>query len=146
MNYTPKKMELRKVDSKYKSVMIVDDCEIDNHVNEIIIKRAGFAEKVYKHSGAVGSLEFLKNIEMLDYTAVDLLPSVVFLDINMPILDGFQFLDELNNFPTPLNKNIKIVILSSSSNPVDIKRASQYKQVVKFLHKPLRKEDLYNIN
>ncbi|MES2397476.1 MAG: response regulator [Bacteroidota bacterium] len=139
-------MELKKADTKYQSVMIVDDCEIDNYINEIIIKKAGFAENVYKHSGALGSLEFLKNIEMLHYTALDLLPSVVFLDINMPILDGFQFLDELNNFPAPLNKKIKIVILSSSANPSDIKRASQYKQVVKFLHKPLKKEDLHNLN
>lgn len=146
MNYSVQKMELKKTDSKYKSVMLIDDCEIDNYVNEIIIKRAGFAENVYKHNGALGSLEFLKNIEMLNYTAINLLPSVLFLDINMPMLDGFQFLDEFNNFPKLLNKKIKIVILSSSSNPSDIKRASQYKQVVKFLHKPLRKEDLNNIN
>lgn len=139
-------MELKKTDSKYQSVMIIDDCEIDNYINEVIIKKAGFAETVYKHSGAVGALEFLKNIEMLNYSAFDLLPSVLFLDINMPILDGFQFLDELNNFPTPLNKKIKIVILSSSSNPSDIKKASQYKQVVKFLHKPLTKVDLHNLN
>ncbi len=139
-------MEMKKADSKYQSVMIVDDCEIDNYINEIIIKKAGFAENVYKHSGALGSLEFLKNIEMLNHTAFDLLPSILFLDINMPILDGFQFLDELNNFPTPLNNKIKIVILSSSANPSDIKKASQYKQVVKFLHKPLTKEDLYNLN
>ncbi|MDP1747056.1 MAG: response regulator, partial [Bacteroidota bacterium] len=69
-------MELKKADTKYQSVMIVDDCEIESFINEIIIKKAGFAEKVYKHSGAVGSLEFLKNIEMLNYTAFDLLPSV----------------------------------------------------------------------
>ncbi|MES2140740.1 MAG: response regulator [Bacteroidota bacterium] len=139
-------MELKKAGSKYQSVMIVDDCEIDNYINEIIIKKAGFAENVYKHSGALGSLEFLKNIAMLNYTDLDLLPSVLFLDINMPVLDGFQFLDELNNFPTQLNRKIKIVILSSSANPSDIKKASQYKQVVKFLHKPLTKEDLYNLN
>lgn len=146
MNYGVQKMELKKTDSKYKSVMLIDDCEIDNYVNEIIIKRAGFAENVYKHSGALGSLEFLKNIEMLNYTAINLLPSVLFLDINMPMLDGFQFLDEFNNFPKLLNKEIKIVILSSSSNPSDVKRASQYKQVVKFLRKPLTKEALNNIN
>ncbi|MES2288079.1 MAG: response regulator [Bacteroidota bacterium] len=139
-------MELKKADSKYQSVMIVDDCEIDNYINETIIKKAGFAEYVYKHSGALGSLEFLKNIEMLNSTDFDLLPSVLFLDINMPVLDGFQFLDELNNFPTLLNRKIKIVILSSSANPSDIKKASQYKQVVKFLHKPLKKEDLHNLN
>ncbi len=146
MSYNLKKMELKKAGSKYQSVMIVDDCEIDNYINEIIIKKAGFAENVYKHSGALGSLEFLKNIAMLNYTDLDLLPSVLFLDINMPVLDGFQFLDELNNFPTQLNRKIKIVILSSSANPSDIKKASQYKQVVKFLHKPLTKEDLYNLN
>lgn len=139
-------MELKKADSKYHSVMIIDDCETDNYINEVVIKKAGYAENIYKHSGAVGALEFLKNIEMLNYTAFDLLPSVLFLDINMPILDGFQFLDELNNFPSPLYRKIKVVILSSSANPSDMKKASQYKQVVKFLHKPFTKEDLYNLN
>lgn len=139
-------MELKKTDSKYQSVMIIDDCEIDNYINEVIIKKAGFAENIYKHSGAIGALEFLKNIEMLNFSAFDLLPSVLFLDINMPILDGFQFLDELNNFSSPLYRQIKVVIVSSSANPSDMKKASQYKQVVKFLHKPFTKEDLYNLN
>lgn len=146
MNNTTQKAELIKNCSKYKSVMLIDDFEIDNYINEIVIKRAGFADNVYKHRGALGALEFLKNIEMLNYTDTDLLPSVLFLDINMPVLDGFQFLDEFNALPQLLNKQIKIVLLSSSSNPSDIKKASQYKQVVKFLHKPLTKEALYTIN
>lgn len=139
-------MKLKTPNSKYKSVMIIDDCEIDTFINEMIIKGAGFAETVFKHNGAIGSLEFFKNIEMMKNFSTELLPSIIFLDINMPILDGFQFLDEFNNLSKLINKDIKIVLLSSSAHPSDIKKACEYKQIVKFLHKPLTEEDLRNLN
>jgi CheY-like chemotaxis protein len=140
-------MKPKTAKSKYKAVMLIDDSETDNYVHEIIIKKSGFAENVYKHSGGVSSLEFLKNIEMLRPIIFrSLLPSYLFLDINMPVLDGFQFLDEFINFSKSLKKGVKIVILSSSANSIDIEKASHYNEVVKFLHKPLTAEDLKSLN
>ena len=139
-------MKLKAPKSKHNAVMLIDDCEIENCINGTIIKKTGFAENIYKHSGAVSSLEFLKNLEMLTGSSHKLLPTYIFLDINMPALDGFQFLDEFNNLSTSLKEEVKIVMLSSSANPIDIKKASSYKQVVKFIQKPLTKEALNNLD
>ena len=126
--------------------MLIDDDEIDVFVNETLIKKSFFAENVFKYSGSVCSLEFFKNLETIANLSDELLPSFLFLDINMPVLDGFQFLDEFNKFSELLRKKIKIVILSTSSDINDIKKASHYKQVVKFLQKPLTEKDLGDLN
>ena len=88
---------------KHKSVMLVDDSEIDNYINEMIIKGSGFAENVFSYSGAMSSLDFFKNIKAINKLSSDLLPTYLFLDIDMPVLDGFQFLDEFVEF-APLLK------------------------------------------
>ncbi len=127
---------------KHKTVMLIDDSAVENHINEIIIKSNHFAETVYKFSGAECSLEFFKNIEMIKNVSMELLPEFIFLDINMPSLDGFQFLDEFKSYSASLKKEIKIVILTSSDHPFDIEKAGHYKQVVKFITKPLTEADL----
>lgn len=139
-------MKIKPPPSKHKTVMLVDDSEIDNYINELIMKGTGFAENILKYSGAVSSLDFFKNLEILSSVSPELVPSYLFLDINMPVLDGFQFLDEFSNFSAKLKKEIKIVILSTSSNSIDIKKSRNYSQVVKFLQKPLRKEDLNKLS
>lgn len=138
-------MKLKK-EAKHRSVMLVDDNQIDNYINEMIIKGTGFAENVFSYSGAMSSLDFFKNIKAISKLSKELLPSYLFLDINMPILDGFQFLDEFAEFSPLLKQEIKIVILTTSANPTDIKKARNYNGVVKFLHKPLTEQDLYNLN
>lgn len=130
----------------HKSVMLVDDSEIDNHINEMMIKGSGFAENVFRYSGAMSSLDFFKNIKAISKISSELLPSYLFLDINMPVLDGFQFLEEFSEFSPLLKKEIKIVILTTSANPSDIKKAAKYNVVTKFLHKPLTEKDLSNLN
>ncbi len=72
-------------------------------------------------------------------------PVIVLLDINMPILDGWGFLDRLNEMNLDGYKNIQLCIVSSSINESDILKASQYNLVRKFLHKPLNKEDIVEI-
>lgn len=139
-------MKLNEQNTKYKSVMLIDDCEIETTINEIIIKQAGFAENVFKYSGGTSSLEFFKNITLLKDLSKDLLPSILFLDINMPVLDGFQFLDEFDKLSNMLIKEIKIIILSSSANLIDINKAAKYSRVVKFMQKPLTKKHLYDFN
>ena len=106
-------MKLKK-EAKHRSVMLVDDNQIDNYINEMIIKGTGFAENVFSYSGAMSSLDFFKNIKAISKLSKELLPSYLFLDINMPILDGFQFLDEFSEFSPLLKQEIKIVILTTS--------------------------------
>lgn len=118
--------------------MLVDDNDIDNIINEKIIEANSFAETI---------LVFQTGQEGLDYLVankdnVDALPEIVFLDINMPIMDGFQFLEEFEKFNANILGKCKVIMLSSSISPKDIDRAASNKYVKKYLNKPLNKRYL----
>lgn len=131
---------------KYKTIMLIDDNEIDNFINEKLVKAYYFAENVYVHTSTKSALEFLKNIEVtLNEIPADLIPSHILLDINMPILDGFHFLEEFDKFDNQLKNKIKIVMLTTSLNPLDIEKSKNYKSVVKFIHKPLTEHELASL-
>lgn len=126
--------------------MLIDDNEIDNFINEKLIKAYYFAENVYVHTSAKSALEFLKNVDVtLDEVPENLIPAYIFLDINMPILDGFNFLDEFASFSKPLKEKIKIAMLSTSLNPKDVEKSKTYSNVVKFMHKPLSEHELTDL-
>ncbi|MDX2248184.1 MAG: response regulator [Bacteroidia bacterium] len=117
----------------YKSVMLVDDNEIDNIINEKIIEANSFADNI---------LVFQTGQDALDYLAANQdkeeeLPEIVFLDINMPIMDGFQFLEDFEKFSDKVLEKCKIIMLSSSISPKDIDRAASSRFVKKYLNKPL---------
>src|SRR6266404_3879320 len=100
---------------KYHNVMLIDDNEIDNLINQKMIEAADICENIFVHSGAKGAIEFLKNIEKLAKGPLELyLPEVIFLDIDMPLMDGFQFLDEFEKLSDVIKTNSKVVMLTSS--------------------------------
>lgn len=117
----------------YKNVMLVDDNEIDNIINEKIIEANSFAEKILVFQTGQEALDYLKE----NQEKANDLPEIVFLDINMPIMDGFQFLDDFEEFSTTVLEKCKIIMLSSSISPKDIDRAASSKYVKKYLNKPL---------
>src|SRR5688500_19901970 len=98
---------------KYHTVMLIDDNEIDNLINQKMIEAASIAENIYTHTGAKSAIEFLRNMEKLE-VADKVLPDVIFLDIDMPLMDGFQFLDEFEKLSNVAKKKCKIVLLTSS--------------------------------
>ena len=103
---------------KYRTVMLIDDNEIDNLINQKMIEAASITENIYTHAGAKSAIEFLRNMEKLD-VADKVLPDVIFLDIDMPLMDGFQFLDEFEKLSSLAKKKCSIVMLTSSINPQD---------------------------
>ena len=127
---------------KHKAVMLIDDNDIDNFINEKIIKGFSFADNVYTHSSSKSALEFLKNLEILKNVPAELIPDYIFLDINMPIMDGFHFLDEFQKLSSRFRSSIKVVMLTTSLNQSDVEKVKPFKQVVKFLHKPLTEMNL----
>ena len=130
---------------RYKSVLLVDDNEIDNLINQKMIEASGIAEKIFVNTSAKSALEFLNNLTVLAQSSRDLLPELLFLDIDMPLMDGYQFLDEFGKLDGAIKDKVKIIMLTSSINPHDERTAKSYPFVKQFLHKPLTKEMLVDL-
>ena len=129
---------------KYKTVMLIDDNEIDNLINQRMIETAGIAEHIYTHTSAKSAIEFLRNMEQFEDVAQHVLPEIIFLDIDMPLMDGLQFLDEFQKLLKETKEKCKIVMLTSSINPQDIDKSKKYQHVKKYLNKPLSQRTLKN--
>ena len=93
-------------------VMLVDDNDTDNFISKRIIEITKFSHRVEVKSSGKGALDYLKEHE----NEPENLPSIIFLDINMPIVDGFVFLYEFEKFNELVRNKCKVIILSSSDN------------------------------
>lgn len=122
-------------------VMLIDDNETDNFISKRIIELTQFARNVVAKSSGQSALEYLQQHQ----DQPEHLPNLIFLDINMPIVDGFMFLYEFENFPTTVRDKCKVVILSSSDNQRDINRLINNNHVVKYITKPLTQVALEEI-
>ena len=115
-------------------IILIDDNDADNAYHEIIIRRAGFeGELVVLENG----VEALRYFETADFTK----PTYIFLDINMPMLDGFEVAERAS----PLlrdKRTVVLVMLTSSSSPDDRRRAAELDIIQGFITKPLTDESV----
>ena len=123
--------------ARYRKVLLIDDNEIDNFINERMITSSQFANLVEVKNSADAALEYLKSL-----SGVDDFPEVIFLDLNMPVKDGFGFLSEFELLSEALRSSSRIIVLSSSISPADINKASTNPHVFKYVNKPLSEKYL----
>lgn len=124
-----------------KNIMLIDDNDIDNFISNHIVTKSGVADKVSLMSSAIDALQHLEKVKE-DFEEF---PDVIFLDISMPVMDGFGFLNEVTKFPKVSAKRCYIVMLTSSNNKNDIERAKQYSVVQDYFVKPLKTEMLNSL-
>lgn len=121
-------------------IMLVDDNPDDNFFHERVIKKNNYANNVIAVESGIEALEFLKNKKLnTDH------PDLIFLDINMPKMNGWEFLEEYKKLDKELQSKMVVVMLTTSDNPDDIALAKTKDVLSDFKTKPLTKEMMDDI-
>ena len=115
-------------------VLLVDDDEIANLLHSKTLKKYDFCDQIYTALNGMDALEGLDTY----------LPNILFLDLKMPKMDGFDFLAEFEKLPEDLTSKISVFILTSSISQVDYQKVNQFK-IKGFLNKPLSKDKLEEV-
>ncbi len=118
--------------------MLVDDNKVDNFFHERVIKKYNPAIKVITKESAEEGLDYLRNKDCDQ----DNHPDIIFLDINMPGMNGWEFLEEYKNLDKNLQCRLIVIMLTTSKNPDDIEMAKKHNILSGFKTKPLDKEIL----
>lgn len=118
---------------------IVDDDELFTYVLSKQMQVVNFCKTVLVYHNGLEALEYLR----ANSESPEKLPSVILLDLNMPVLDGWQFLDEFVRLR--LARKIRVYIVSSSIDAADHEKALAYREVANFYIKPVSGEDLIEI-
>lgn len=114
-----------------KTIYIIDDDPLVRLIVEKMMSRVdGSLTFVHCENGKIG-------LEKLSEYQGNYSDCIILLDLNMPVLDGWGFLDELQSDQLNVNKNMALYILSSSTDKSDLEKAKQYALVKEFYHKPL---------
>ena len=124
-------------------VYLIDDDEINNFICINILKKIDFSSDVVAFESGAEALEALTNV--IDGNEQDQIPDVIFLDINMPIMNGWDFLEEYKKIKGKLNKDVSLFMLSSSIYQADVEKSKQYSEVLDFVTKPLNADVLNDI-
>lgn len=122
-----------------KKVMIIDDNEIDIFINQKVLEFNNFASEIINIQAAQNAIDQLKSSKIED------IPNLIFLDLNMPIMDGFRFLYEFSLMPDEVRSKIKIVVLTSSDNSNDKEKVAANADVLTYISKPLTDQKLSDI-
>lgn len=128
-----KKLDNLFMKKKLNCILLVDDDPDDNYYHQIIINEMNIVNKIDVATNGIEAVAYLKKENQTP-------PEIIFLDLNMPKMNGWEFLNEYKHLDNVQKAKVLILILTTSANPDDIKRAKEIKEVSGFETKPLSKE------
>jgi CheY-like chemotaxis protein len=126
------------MDTGYKTCLLIDDNYIDNFVTRRILESSNFADNIIVQQSATDAIDAIREGLVK--------PDVIFLDLRMPLMNGFEFLQEYDKLVDHDKSGTKIFMLSSSLDPIDVKRSGQNKYITQFIHKPLTQKILEELS
>jgi len=121
-----------------KNVLLVDDDKISNFINSKVLSRTGMVKELHT---AMNGKEALDHINK---SGTKWSPDVIFVDLNMPVMDGFQFIEAFSKLDHSKTDKVKLVIVTSSEDPEDMARARSL-GVKDYLVKPMKEADILRI-
>jgi CheY-like chemotaxis protein len=132
------------MNKKLNCILLIEDNELTNIFNERLIKSLDIAENIYISETAEKGLDFLCGLGKYKTTNCSV-PDLIFLDINMPGMNGWEFIEEYRKLNKAKVKPVKIMMLTTSPNPDDEQKAKSIKEIIGFKRKPLTKDILNEI-
>ena len=124
-----------------KTLMIIDDDDVFVFLIKKGIEKAQVVEKIIVFDNGMDSINYLKE----NFQNPDMLPEIILLDLSMPIMDGWQFLEEYTLLKPKIEKKMLIYLVTSSISPEDLKAAKSINAVSDFIVKPITAEKLLEI-
>ncbi|MCX6206669.1 MAG: response regulator [Bacteroidetes bacterium] len=125
-----------------KDIFLIDDDGLVNFLNQEIIRESFPDKNVQAFERATDALDELKKLAESPNSN---LPLLILLDINMPVMDGWEFLEAFDRLPTTICKNCKVVMHTSSIDPRDLEKAKTFSSVTDYISKPLTNQSLSKI-
>jgi CheY-like chemotaxis protein len=126
------------MNKELRCIMLVDDNHDDNFFHEREIKKNNLAINVIAKKTGLEALDYLKSKKVIP----NMQPDLIFLDINMPGMNGWEFLKEYNQLDIKLHSEVIIIMLTTSDNPDDEAKAKTWDFVSDYITKPLTKEKM----
>lgn len=127
--------------SKIKTLSLIDDDDIFVFLTTKAIEQTNLVDLIKVFGNGLDALDFLKE----NINNVEALPEIILLDLSMPIMNGWQFLEEFIKLNPTIGKKITIYICSSSISPDDIARAKNINEVSDYIIKPIKKDKLIDL-
>ena len=116
--------------------MLIDDSEIDLFIHRRFLELCNFSKELITYRSAETAIDWLKNLNG------ESPPELIFLDLNMPVVDGFSFLNLFNSLPEKIRNESRIVVLTSSNSVTDREQVFLYKNVIHMITKPMKQSDI----
>lgn len=132
---------LKEPEPKFQTVMIIDDNPVDLYIISRMIIQNNFGKNVLQYTEAQQAVKFLQQ----NQDNISKLPQIIFVDIYMPLMSGFEFLTAYDTLSAGLKNHCRTYIISSTIDNEDIARSKGNKNVVSFHVKPITREFLDRI-
>ncbi|WKX76319.1 response regulator [Zobellia laminariae] len=120
-----------------KSIVLLDDNSATNFIHETYLRRVNCVERIHTFTMGIKAIEYLKTLEVF--------PELIFVDINMPTMDAWEFMEIYEEIDMSLKINTRVILLTTSIIPSDKGKMSLYSEIEAMMFKPLNEEAIRNI-